>query len=256
MVKFIVTKEGFSPNNIEFLKDRFDIAYTSNDGTTIFETENKLTSRLIVFEEGGFLKIIREKRDLGVINNFDLLENVIEKVEKKAGDPVFFYIYIGNDRIRFTSLEFITLRKWREKLIEIDIQIASRVSSKEFDKFISMVRSRIEVVWVDEESEEDMTASIVMEGINQLIWVDNEKDFLRNPVCKLMLDSDDIDIFRDDNGHDAFIVKSSTMKNILDQRRIDISLVRAREVIRPYLYRNSKQKRIAGERPSVWFFKK
>ena len=47
-----------------------------------------------------------------------------------------------------------------------------------------------------------------MKGINQLIWVDDEKDFLRNPVCKLMLDSDDIDIFIDNNDHDVFVVKS------------------------------------------------
>jgi len=119
-----------------------------------------------------------------------------------------------------------------------------------------MVRSRIEVVWVDEESEEDMTGSMIMEGINQLMWVDDEKDFLRNPVSKLMLDSGDIDMLKDDGDQEVFIVKSSTMKNILDQRRIDVSLVKAREVLRPYLYRNSKQKRVSGDRSSVWFFKK
>jgi len=256
MVRFIVVKEELSPNDIEFLKDNFSVSYTSNDGTPIFETDDKLTGLLKAFDEGGLIKIIREVRDLGIVDNLDLLDDVIDKVEKKAGDPVFFYIYIDGERIKFTQSEFMSVRKWREKLIGIDIQMASRIKSRVFDEFINGLRNRIDVVWKDEETEEDMLGSIIMEGVNQLMWVNNEKDFLRNPVSRLRLSSDDVDVggkVGDDQS--VFIVKSSTVKELLDQRRLNISLVKAREVIRPYLYRNSKQRYIIGRRISVWFFK-
>jgi len=262
MVKFLIMKDGFYPDDIEFLKDNFSVSYTSNEDTSIFETDDKFTGRLIVFEEAGIIKVIREARDLGIVDSLSLLDDVIDKIEKKAGDPVFFYIYIDGERIKFTPSEFMAVRKWREKLIEIDIQMASRIRSRAFDEFINELRTRIDVVWKDEETEEDMLGSIIMEGVKQLMWVANEKDFLRNPVSRLRLPSDDIDVGGkvaegegDSQNQSVFIVKSSTMKELLDQRGLNISLVKAREVIRPYLYRNSKQRRIGGERVSVWFFK-
>ena len=260
MVKFIIMKDDFFPDDIEFLKDNFSVSYlsTSNEDTSIFETDDKFTGRLIVFEEAGIIKVIREARDLGIVDSLSLLDDVIDKIEKKAGDPVFFYIYIDGERIKFTPSEFMAVRKWREKLIEIDIQMASRIKSRAFDEFINELRTRIEVVWKDEETEEDMLGSIIMEGVKQLMWVDDEKDFLRNPVSRLRLPSDDIDVggkVAEGDDQSVFIVKSSTMKELLDQRGLNISLVKAREVIRPYLYRNSKRRRIGGERISVWFFK-
>lgn len=243
MVKFVMIGD-FCPEQIEFLKDRYKVIGSSDD--TIYETDDKFIDDLRVLEKAGMLKIIRENPTHGVIYSLELLDILIDKVEKKAGDPVFYYVYIEDYPIRFTSSEFISQRRWKEKLIAIDIVIGDRrkqgKSSITFDEFIQGLLNRATVVWKDTESEEDIYANIVISEIGKLVEVKDWDDFVYNPRSFIVEDK-------------AMIVKSSTINEILNQKHLNMTLTKLREILRPYLLKNSEQKWIKDHRSSIWFFK-
>lgn len=178
------------------------------------------------------------------IDNFDELSDLITKVEKKDGDPVIFYIYIGDSKIPFTGAEINSLSKWRSKLVEKNIVInhTKETSWKYFDEFLLNLLERGEVSWVDEESEEEILGNIVLSEVEKLVVVQSREDFLRNPVGCLH-----------ENG--CKIVKSSTILDIIRRKDLRVSLRQIREILRPYLAKSSCQIRIKNKRVSVWFFK-
>ena len=178
------------------------------------------------------------------INNFDDLDRLITKVEKKEGDPVIFYIYFGDSKISFTGAELNSLSKWRSKLIEKNIVInhTKETSWKFFDVFLLNLLEQAEVIWVDEESEEEILGNIVLSEIDKLVVVQTREEFLRNPVSCLH-----------ENGYKT--VKSSTILDIIRRKDLRVSLREIREVLRPHLAKSSSQIRLKDKRISVWFFK-
>ena len=247
MVKFLITRDDFYPDQIEFLRGNYTVVPGEIDG--IFDAGDEFAGDLGVLEKAGIVKIIRERTNLddGVIQDLDVLNASIERVEKKDGDPVFFYVYISGKEqpIRFTTPEFGALSKWREKLMDIDIVLSTHKKGiwGDFDEFIHSLIHRADVVWKDEESEDEIYASIVLSEIDRLVLVETWEDFLRNPRSFII----------DNDG--ARIVKSSTINDILNQKQINMNLTKLREVMRLHLAGNSKQKHIGGKWVSIWFLK-
>ena len=244
MVKFLITRDGWYPDQIGFLNGNYTVV--PGDTDSIFETDDKFASDLGVLEKTNIVKIIREKQNLcdDVICDLDVLDASISNVEEKAGDPVFYYVHIDSESISFTIPEFGSLSKWREKLMNIHIVLSTHKKGiwEEFDKFIHSLMQRAEVVWKDKESEEEIYTNIILSETEKLVEVDTWEDFLYNPISSII-----------DDG--SRIVKSSTISDILIRKQIKMSLTKVREMMRPYLNKNSDRIRIKGQRPSVWFFK-
>lgn len=170
----------------------------------------------------------------------------ITKMETKDGTPMLYYVYIGDRKICFTPAELLNIGKWREKLLEhckIVMGLRGKSVRNDFDNMVARLLESSVSIWTDEESEEEMYASIIMEDIEKLILVDNGDSFKRNDMSYMLGDDD------------SLYVKSSTIHQIIKNRNIGISLSKTREVLRPYLTSNTKQIRVDGKKISIWFFR-
>jgi len=181
----------------------------------------------------------------GVINNFSILNRLISSVEKVDGKNPIYYVKIGDDVIEFSQSEFGSLQKWREKLLSINRVLGARGKGvyTKFDQFILALTHRIDVVWKEELSEEEIVADVIMNEVYKLLLVDTEEQFFNNPTAARL------------NGNDVLEVKSSTLLSILDRKKVNYSLRAVREFLRPYMVCNTKQKRVCGKLTSIWFFK-
>ena len=178
------------------------------------------------------------------ITDFPSLYEVIIDVEKKAGIPIFFYVHIDDTVLSFTSNEFVPIHKWKEKLVGLDMVLSVRGKGvhESFDDFITVLVRDARTVWVDNESEDDIYSSIILEEINKQIITKDKNSFMAGSNSCLI-----------ENG--VRIVKSATISNIINYLNLPITLTKAREVLRPFLSRSSNQIKISGKQISVWHFK-
>ena len=179
-----------------------------------------------------------------LVTDFPSLYDVIIDVEKKAGEPVFFYVHIRDLTLSFTSGEFISINKWKEKLLGLDIVLGVRGKGahESFDEFITALVRDARTIWTDKDSEDEIYSSIILEEINKQLETRDRNNFLSGSNVRLI-----------ENGER--IVKSATVSNIINYLNLPISLTKAREVLRPFLSRSSSQMRIGGKQISVWHFK-
>ena len=180
-----------------------------------------------------------------VINNFSILNRMIEKVEKVDGKNPIYFIYIGDASIEFSHTEFGSLSRWREKLLSIGLILGARGKGiyTKFDQFVLALTHRIDVIWKEELSEEEINADVIMNEVYKLLLVETEEQFFNNPTAARL----------NDNG--ILEVKSSTLLSILDRKKVNYSLRAVREFLRPYMVCNAKQKRVCGKLTSIWSFK-
>ena len=269
MVKFIVTKDGFYPDDIEYLKDNCTIDREEDiDGKTItvFATDESLVNELMHLERAGIVKVLHET-PINKVDGLTKLLSMIDRVEMRGRDPAFFYIYLsiddhridtdnnssdvnanidandGNNKavLRFTNSEIFLMKYWREKLLDYRL-VLSKKKDDVFDDFIANILDKADVTYRDEETEDEMLANIVINEVHRLIKAENRDDFLENPRAYLVEEN-------------SLLVKTSTIREILSQNHITITLRRLREILRPYLSRSTKQIRIGDKLVSIWFFK-
>lgn len=176
--------------------------------------------------------------------SLEQLRLIVNKVEKVDGKHPIFYACVNNAKVEFSSTEFGSMSKWREKLLNINIVLGDRGRGvmNRFDGFILSLLENIEVVWTEELSEEEIVADIIMNEVYKLLIVDTDEQFLNNPTAARL------------NGDTVLEVKSSTLLSIIDRKNVNYSLRAVREFLRPYMVRNAKQKRICGKLVSVWSF--
>lgn len=180
-----------------------------------------------------------------VINNFSILNRLISAVEKVDGKNPIYFVKIDDDMIEFSQTEFGSLSRWREKLLSINRVLGARGKGiyTKFDQFILALTHRIDVIWKEELSEEEIMADVIMNEVYKLLLVDTEEQFFNNPTAARL------------NGNGVLEVKSSTIMSIIDRKKVNYSLRAVREFLRPYMTCNAKQKRVCGKRVSIWSFK-
>ena len=216
----------------------------NNNKNVIYKTDNKKFIELAISEK--IISIVdMEKNKLKMIHNTDDLKLIIEKMEIKGGKDVLYYIYANGSKMCFDVSEMLTINKWREKLLS-DCKIVMGLRSKkhrdEFDFLIASLMVDAKEIWVDEESDDEIYASIILEEINKLIKVEDKKSFKRNMLSYLTMDG-------------SKLIKSSTIHQIIQNKNIKLTMRNVREILRTELTHNSKQINIEGGLVSVWFFK-
>lgn len=216
----------------------------NNNGNTIYKTDNKRFSELAINEK--IISIIDlEKNKLEMVHSTEDLKLIIEKMEIKGGKDVLYYIHVNGSKMCFDVSEMLTINKWREKLLsdcKIVMGLRSKKHREEFDFLIASLLVNAKEIWIDEESDDEMYASIILEEINKLIKVEDKKSFKRNILSYLVEDG-------------SKLIKSSTIHQIIQNKNIKLTMRSVREVLRSELTKNSKQINIDGGLVSVWFFK-
>jgi len=241
-IEFYVLNENFYIDETP-LKGK----YVSHIDGSYEVSDPALRPDLEILEKYGNVKIIKQETDRqkGVIHDFKTLRNTIDRVDKKAGDPVYYYVFLeGGGKLSFTSCEIISLVKWREKLASHDIifGVRGKKAFDRFDNFVSKLFTDANIIWTDEESEDDMLASILMYEICNTYSAKEQKAFVDSPYS----------FFHEDGVN---LVKSSTILEIISSKTPELSLRKTREILRPYMTSNTFRHRFNGPQISVWPFK-
>ena len=187
---------------------------------------------------------VKDNNTLPIIDTVAKLESMITCMEIKDGKQPIYYIKIKNSVLRFEPNDLLNISKWRESLLancKIVMALRSKKLRTEFDVLIAKLLQSAHIIWNDVESDEDMLVSIICEELSKLVYVDSLET----------LRSMEMSCF--DDGF-VKIIKSSTLHQIMRNRNIGLTIRKVREIMRPFLYKNSEQIRIKGEKVSVWYF--
>ena len=222
---------------------KIDIIENNNEKTT-YKTDNKKFLEIATTEK--IISIMDlEKNKLQMVHNTNDLKSIIEKMEIKGGKDVLYYIYVNGSKMCFDVTEMLTINKWREKLLsdcKIVMGLRTKKHREEFDFLIASLMVNASEIWVDEESDDEIYASIILEEINKLIKVEDKKSFKRNMLSYFIVDG-------------SKLIKSSTIHQIIQNKNIKLTMRNVREILRSELTQNSKQINIDNGLVSVWFFK-
>jgi len=182
-----------------------------------------------------------------IITSPETLQDFIQGVNvHKDGDDTVYFITIRGEKLRFGIKEITDVPVWREKLIRCNLVISFDIKAHAlrdaWSRMIADVLNRAKVEWEEEMSGEDLYASVIIEQVQRLIEVDNREAFKRNPAAKLK-----------ENG--AMLVKTDTLRGIIEQKRIPYDLTKIRFLLASQLAQSTKQIRMQKDLISVWFFK-
>lgn len=180
-----------------------------------------------------------------VIDSIEKLRDKIKGMEIKDGKQPIYYINMDEGTLKFEPDTLLNMGKWREALLsscKIVMGLRGKDIRSEFDDMVAHLIQDAKVIWIDEESEDDIFASIIYEEISKLIRVDSLDRFRRMEMA----------CFENDN---ELYIKSSTLHRIMKNKNINMAMRAVREILRPKLARNSQQIWIDGIKVSVWFFK-
>lgn len=182
-----------------------------------------------------------------ILTSPELLQDFIQGVEvHKDGDDTVYFLTIRGEKLEFGIGELTDVPTWRNKIIRCNLVISFDIKAHAlrdaWSRMIADVLDRAKVEWEEEMSGTDLYSAVIIEQVQRLIEVDNREAFKRNPSAKMK-----------ENG--AMLVKTDTLRGIIEQKRIPYDLTKIRFMLASHLLRSTKQIRIKKDLISVWFFK-
>ena len=183
-----------------------------------------------------------------ILTNPDSLLKFITRCEvRKDGQDTVYHIMIREEKIDFGIKELLDVLAWREKLTQcnliISFDLRANARRDAWSQMICDVLNRAEITWEEEMSGEDLYTSVVMGEIQKLIEVGDRAALKLNPVSFLIEDG-------------AMLVKTDTMREIIERKKIPYDLTKLRYMLAGHLTRSTKQLHIQNAYISVWCFKK
>jgi hypothetical protein len=182
-----------------------------------------------------------------ILTSPELLQDFIQGVEvHKDGDDTVYFLTIRGEKLEFGINELTDVPTWRNKIIRCNLVISFDIKAHAlrdaWSRMIADVLDSAKVEWEEEMSGTDLYSAVIIEQVQRLIEVDNRDAFKRNPSAKMK-----------ENG--AMLVKTDTLRGIIEQKRIPYDLTKIRFMLASHLVRSTKRIRIKKDLISVWFFK-
>jgi len=182
-----------------------------------------------------------------VITCPELLRDFIQGVEvRKDADDTVYFLTIRGKKLEFGIKELTDVPTWRNKIIQCNLVISFDIKAHAlrdtWSRLIAEILDRAKVEWEEEMSGNDLYASLVVTEVQKLVEAADRKAFKLNPVSFLKEDG-------------AILVKTDTIREIVERKKIPYDLAKLRRVLSEHLVRSTKQIRIQKSLISVWFFK-
>ena len=185
MVKFIIIKEDFFPDDIAFLKGNVRAVPNDGIGETILETDDIFIDKLEVLEDASLIKIIHQYNGIEDVSD---IVGCTEKVEMLHGGSMELRVYILGHIWEFTENELMGPQALMKRLLRL--KKAIHIKTKDWWAILDSWLNRSEDI--KEISERDELIEKMLTYLSRCtIYPDIEKALGRNT---LFYDKEDPDV--------------------------------------------------------------
>lgn len=194
----------------------------------------------------GEYEAVKDANDIETNEDRHKIQNIIDRLKavhkSKAKQDAHYTFDFGDAQITLTADQLVTSRDFLKAYIAT-YDYRPSIGPKKWSKFLNLLLKKTSEKTVGF-SDEQNTIDIVTNALSHLKLYDVlDEHILEDWGCAFF-----------DATNKRLVVRSETLRKILEGQKIKISLRELHELLKPYLVDKAEQVRIGMERHSVWKF--